>query len=414
MAASAHRQRFEQARDQFSRAVTRLAEVAELDEDDVVRDALIQRFELSYELARKTLFHCLRDQGEQVQDMARPILQQDTLDEDFRRNLERDKRVFWEARRGRAEVEHLGGVVMKPFQSEVLTQLGRFLDELKKQRAQADRASEALRVAEIDVPKDMADYPRKAWGAMRDAQLLPPAFARLDYTSRFDEAGQPIPNACLKVPTGGGKTLLAAASVARTFSSFLGKHTGLVLWIVPNEAIYEQTRKALTDRDHPYRQMLNVAGAGRVKILEKNSPLSRLDVESHLCVMLLMLQSAARRSKETLRFFRDRGNVLGLSAARDLGGRRYPPGAGLLQRRDGADRLAGGEHRGAVRRLDAGPAQRARSKSASASRSWTNRTRLRRHSSKPGKSAWIVHALCAPCWTWCPTRGSCGAGSRKC
>lgn len=75
MAASAHRQRFEQARDQFSRAVTRLAEVAELDEDDVVRDALIQRFEFSYELARKTLFHCLRDQGEQVQDMARPILQ---------------------------------------------------------------------------------------------------------------------------------------------------------------------------------------------------------------------------------------------------------------------------------------------------------------------------------------------------
>lgn len=242
---------------------------------------------------------------------------QDKLDDSFRRNIERDRQVFWEPRRARAEVEHLGGIVMKPFQSEVLTQLGRYLDELKRQRDKAAKAANALRVAEIDVPNEMSDYPRKAWDALREAQQLPPAFASLDYNSRFDGAGQPIPNACLKVPTGGGKTLLAAASVARTFSGFLGKHTGLVLWVVPNEAIYEQTRKALTDRDHPYRQMLNVAGAGRVKILEKHSPLSRMDVDSHLCVMLLMLQSAARRSKETLRFFRDRGNVLGFLPRED-------------------------------------------------------------------------------------------------
>ncbi len=37
----------------------------------------------------------------------------------------------------------------------------------------------------------------------------------------------------------------------------------------PNEAIYRQTLKTLSERDHPYRQMLNVAGAGRVKLLEK-------------------------------------------------------------------------------------------------------------------------------------------------
>ncbi len=95
------------------------------------------------------------------------------------------------------------------------------------------------------------------------------------------------------------------------------RHTGLVLWVVPNEAIYRQTLKTLSDRDHPYRQILNVAGAGRVKILEKNSPLSRLDVDSHLCVMVLMLASAARQSKETLRFFRDRGNVLGFLPRED-------------------------------------------------------------------------------------------------
>ena len=41
------------------------------------------------------------------------------------------------------------------------------------------------------------------------------------------------------------------------------------------------------------------AVAGRVKILEKNDALNKRDVESHLCVMLLMLQSANRETQET-------------------------------------------------------------------------------------------------------------------
>jgi len=88
---------------------------------------------------------------------------------------------------------------------------------------------------------------------------------------------------------------------------------------VPNEAIYRQTLKTLANRDHPYRQMLNVAGAGRVKILEKDAPLTRLDLDSHLCVMLLMLQSAARKdeAQRKLKAFRDRGNVLGFLPRED-------------------------------------------------------------------------------------------------
>ena len=86
---------------------------------------------------------------------------------------------------------------------------------------------------------------------------------------------------------------------------------------MPNEAIYAQTKKHLINREHPYRQILDRAAAGRVKILEKNDPLNRLDVETHLCIMLLMLQSANRETKETLRLFRDRGNVHGFFPASD-------------------------------------------------------------------------------------------------
>lgn len=245
----------------------------------------------------------------------------DTLDERFRSLIEQDRKLFWEPRRHSADVESIGATQLKPFQATVLGQLGCYLSELKKHQASAMAASQALRALEgmEDLMREAGDFPKKTWSALKAQGALPATFAQQPHSSRFDGAGRAIPNVCLKVPTGGGKTLLAAASVGRVFSSYLSRHTGLVLWIVPNEAIYRQTLKTLTDRDHPYRQMLNIAGAGRVKILEKNSPLTRLDVDSHLCVMLLMLQSAARKdeAQRKLKAFRDRGNVLGFVPRED-------------------------------------------------------------------------------------------------
>jgi type III restriction enzyme len=237
----------------------------------------------------------------------------------FRAEIERDRQEFWAPKRHSADVEAIGSVELKGFQTDVLGQLARLLDELTRYEAQWRQLAAQLRSMEgaEELLEQARDFPKKAWTALAKHGALPPAFSKQAYSSRFDGAGRAVPNVCLKVPTGGGKTLLAAASVARVFSQYLHRHAGLVLWVVPNEAIYRQTLKALADRDHPYRQILNVAAAGRVKVLEKSSPLTRLDVESNLCVMLLMLQSASRQSKETLKFFRDRGNVLGFLPRED-------------------------------------------------------------------------------------------------
>lgn len=244
---------------------------------------------------------------------------QEPLDPALRAMIERDRLAFWAPRRHAAKAEALGAVGLKKFQSTALEALDGYLVELQRHAQQAVAAQTALRAMEgmDDLAREAGDFPKKAWAALKAAGKLPPDFAAQPHSSRFDGAGRAIPNVCLKVPTGGGKTLLATAAVARVFSAWFRRHTGLVLWVVPNEAIYRQTLKALSNRDHPYRQMLTVAGAGRVKILEKSSPLSRLDVESQLCVMLLMLPSAARQNKETLRFFRDRGNVLGFLPPED-------------------------------------------------------------------------------------------------
>lgn len=245
----------------------------------------------------------------------------DDLNAEFRSRLEQDRKVFWEQPQLAATVDAVGNTQLKRFQSDVLAQLDNYLAELKRQAPEAERKAKMLR--EVggmdDVLMLASDFPKHAWDALRKAGQLPPAFADRPHSSRFDGTGQAIPNVCLKIPTGGGKTLLAAASVGRVFSGFLQRHTGLVLWIVPNEAIYRQTLKTLKDRDHPYRQMLNVAGAGKVKILEKDSPLNHMDVQSNLCVMLLMLQSAARKdeAQKKLKAFRDRGNVRGFVPLED-------------------------------------------------------------------------------------------------
>ncbi|QCQ99568.1 hypothetical protein E7T10_13305 [Brevundimonas sp. SGAir0440] len=112
-----------------------------------------------------------------------------------------------------------------------------------------------------------------------------------------------------------GKTYLACAALSRIFRRYLAKNTGFVLWIVPNEAIYAQTLKALKDRQHAYRQTLDRAAAGRVRIMEKGDPLNRADVDANLCVMVLMLQSAVRRQEDQLKLFGDRGDVHGFTPA---------------------------------------------------------------------------------------------------
>lgn len=199
---------------------------------------------------------------------------------------------------------------LKDFQQNVLDVIDEYLGELVAARKKTVEVSKLSRERpELDIP--VRDFTKQAWRALATKGKLPKSRDLAPFSSRMDGADRSVPSVTLKVPTGGGKTLLAAHSVSRVMSAWLQANHGFVLWIVPNESIYSQTRKALSNREHPYRQVLDRAAAGRVKTLDKNSPLNRRDVESHLCVMLLMLQSSNRQNKETLKVFKDRGNVRG-------------------------------------------------------------------------------------------------------
>jgi len=181
----------------------------------------------------------------------------------------------------------------KEYQVKTLNRVKQYLDLLYEWRIKADK------IAEDIGEEGIVDFPAKAWNkleGMYDA-----------YHSRKDGLGRPLPCFCLKIPTGGGKTFLAVKTIDLFNTNYLKKRTGLVLWVVPTTQIYRQTIKSLRDRDHPYRQHLDIASAGRTLILEKGDIFSPLDVTGNLVVLMLMLPSANRKTKEVLRMFKDSG-----------------------------------------------------------------------------------------------------------
>src|SRR3546814_20012762 len=75
-----------------------------------------------------------------------------------------------------------------------------------------------------------------------------------------------IPFVWLRLPTGGGKTILGTHAVGIGRDAWVEKDYPLVLWLVPSNTIRRQTAEALKNARHPYRQALDEAFEGRVRV----------------------------------------------------------------------------------------------------------------------------------------------------
>ena len=182
-------------------------------------------------------------------------------------------------------------MILKEYQKRTLATVRSFLAELAKWRAEDEEARKHN-------PNWGSDWVGRAWSK---------TVAGRPYQPRRNGLGEHLPAFCLKIPTGGGKTLLATRVIDLVNAQFRQSRRGLVLWIVPTTQIYNQTRRALKDRDHPYRQQLDLSSGQRTRIFEKTMAFGPRDVAENLCVLLLMLPSANRQTKDTLRMFRDSG-----------------------------------------------------------------------------------------------------------
>jgi type III restriction enzyme len=119
-----------------------------------------------------------------------------------------------------------------------------------------------------------------------------------------------MPYFCLRVPTGGGKTWLAAKSVRLVNTYLLRNEYGVILWLTPSTAIREQTLRALREREHPYHAALREAGPVTVMDLEEAKSVTPATLNSATVVIVSTVQAFRREDTEGLKVYESNGALM--------------------------------------------------------------------------------------------------------
>jgi type III restriction enzyme len=136
----------------------------------------------------------------------------------------------------------------------------------------------------------------------------------LDGLTPYQDMLPGVPNVCLKVPTGGGKTFIAANAIKPIFDALPFSKNKAVVWLVPSDAILEQTLKALSDPNHPYRQKIDTHFSSRVEVYSRAQLLagqnfSPTTVNEQLSLFVLSYDAFRTSKKEGRKAYQENGNL---------------------------------------------------------------------------------------------------------
>ena len=136
----------------------------------------------------------------------------------------------------------------------------------------------------------------------------------------YNNAIDGVPYVCMKVPTGGGKTFMACASIKKIYEALPLDMPKVVVWLVPSDSILVQTVKNLSDVNHPYRRRLDRDFAGRVGIYTKEMLLTGQNfspdtVREMLTVCVLSYGSLRidSKKKDVRKVYQENGNMFGFA-----------------------------------------------------------------------------------------------------
>jgi hypothetical protein len=96
------------------------------------------------------------------------------------------------------------------------------------------------------------------------------------------------PYVCLRLLAGGGKTFLAARAV-KVGAKFLERENNpLVLWLMPTDAIWQQTLETLDNPKHPNQEQLDADFDGKLRIVDiaDFSLLTPQDLRDKACIVV--------------------------------------------------------------------------------------------------------------------------------
>ena len=119
-----------------------------------------------------------------------------------------------------------------------------------------------------------------------------------------------MPYFCLRVPTGGGKTWLAAKSVQLANTHLLRCEHSVILWLVPSKPIREQTLRALRDRGHPYHAALREAGPVTVLDLDEAKSVTRATLDTSTTVIVATRQAFQVQDEESRKVYQSSGALM--------------------------------------------------------------------------------------------------------
>jgi len=170
----------------------------------------------------------------------------------------------------------------------------------------------------------IADNPAKAaFADVANTDYWPAAFVK-----------EQTPYVCIRIPTGGGKTIVAAHAVGVAAKEYLQADNPMVLWLVPSTAILDQTLAALRNLDHPYRAAL-AADFGRnlsVLTVAEALALSRPDATGGACIVIGTIQAFRVDKTEGRKVYADAGALM------DHFSGLAPEQVARLEKVEGADR----------------------------------------------------------------------------
>ncbi len=191
-------------------------------------------------------------------------------------------------------------MLLKPYQKQIIDDLAYYLEILKEKGNTAVAFSEFWQT-----------HPRTAIMPMLGEAVEP-----------YKNNVPGVPHVCIKVPTAGGKTFIAANALNTIFNAFDSTRPKIVVWLVPSNSILEQTLRNFGNPKHPYREQLNTDFANRVEVFDKKMLLqgagfNNTSVHENLSLCILSFDSLRARKAEDRKVNEENGNLQSFSSRVD-------------------------------------------------------------------------------------------------
>ena len=152
------------------------------------------------------------------------------------------------------------------------------------------------------------------------------------------EGLETVPYVCLRLPTGGGKTLLSAHTVKIAADAYLEREFPIVLWLVPTNTIRAQTLETLKKPGHPNYEALRAACDGRFRVFDiaDFTQITPADLQTHTCAVVATMQTLRVTNTDGRKVYAHNENLESHFSA-------------VSQNAEGLERIEDGEKKGQIK-----------------------------------------------------------------